>query len=200
MAVPAPTDGALIAASLTDPPRFAELFDRRFPEIHRYLHRRVGRDLADDFAAETFTQAFRSRGTYDERRTDALPWLYGIATNLLRHHYRAERRRLLAYSRVGIDIGDDTNSADVDARIDAAALAPRMARVLAALRPADRDVLLLHAWADLSYTEIAEALSLPVGTVRSRLSAARSQAREQFADIGQYQDDDDIGHYAEGRS
>src|SRR5574341_1801060 len=93
-------DTELIAASLLEPERFAELFDRHFPAIHRYLRRRVGPELADDLAAETFTQAFARRRHYQSEHPDARPWLYGIAGNLLRQHARAEQRRLHAYVRV----------------------------------------------------------------------------------------------------
>jgi hypothetical protein len=93
-------DSELIAASLVEPARFAELFDRHFPAIHRYLRRRVGAELADDLAAETFTQAFARRRHYRAEQPDAAPWLYGIAGNLVRQHARAEQRRLRAYARV----------------------------------------------------------------------------------------------------
>jgi RNA polymerase sigma-70 factor (ECF subfamily) len=94
-----PSDGAAIAASLSDPTRFGALFDRHFAEINRYLARRVGLVLADELAAETFVIAFRSRQRYDAGQADARPWLYGIAANLARRHWRTERRRLRAYAR-----------------------------------------------------------------------------------------------------
>jgi DNA-directed RNA polymerase specialized sigma24 family protein len=109
-----PTDDTeLIAASLAEPTRFAELFDRHFPAIHRYLRRRVGPELADDLAAETFTQAFGQRHRYRPKYPDAAAWLYGTAANLLRQHSRAEQRRLRAYARLTPDI----NGPDVDERV-----------------------------------------------------------------------------------
>ena len=172
-----PTDAQTIAASLEDEARFALIFDRHFAAIHRYLHRRAGRELADDLAAETFTQAFDHRSGFDATREDARPWLFGIAANLMRHHRRAERRRLLAYVRTGVD---PVSELDVDAvhdRVDAAALGPRVALALARLDARDREALLLLAWADLTYPQIAEALGIPVGTVRSRIHRARRRVR-----------------------
>src|SRR5919201_6732319 len=93
------TDAQAIGASLADPEVFTVLFDRHFTAVHRYVQRRVGTDLADEVAAETFTRAFDERRRYDTSRADAKPWLLGIAANLLRRHWRSERRRLDAYVR-----------------------------------------------------------------------------------------------------
>jgi hypothetical protein len=87
-------DVAVIEASRAEPDRFASLFDRHAPYIHRYLARRVGRQAADDLVAETFLVAFRKRTGYDPRFPDARPWLYGIATNLIAQHRRQEARQL----------------------------------------------------------------------------------------------------------
>jgi RNA polymerase sigma factor (sigma-70 family) len=170
-------DTELIAASLVEPARFAELFDRHFPAIHRYLRRRVGAELADDLAAETFTQAFARRRHYQAGQSDAVPWLYGIAGNLLRQHARTEERRLRAYARAvgepdSYDPGDDV----VD-RVYAIAAARRAAAALADLPADQREVLLLHAWGELDGAGIALALDLPPATVRSHLHRARLRLR-----------------------
>jgi len=178
------SDAAVIASSLTDASAFGEIFDRHFAEIHRYLGRRVGAALADEVAAETFVAAFRSRRRYDDRAVDARPWLFGIAANLVRRHWRTERRRLRAYARTGVDpICDETS--EVERRVDAVAAAPELAAALASLRSGEREVLLLFAWADLSYEEISAALGIPAGTVRSRLSRARAHVRELMWPSGQ---------------
>jgi RNA polymerase sigma factor (sigma-70 family) len=186
------TDAAAMARSCRLPSNFSAIFDRHFDAIYSYLRRRLGAQLAEDLAAQTFEEAFRLRARYDPTREDARPWLYGIATNLVRNHLRQERRRLMAYSR----FPTETASADeVDvavSRADARALAPDVARALESLTPADRDTLLLLAWAQLSYSEISEALDIPIGTVRSRLSRARMQVRELIGQSGQYLDEDDI--------
>jgi RNA polymerase sigma factor (sigma-70 family) len=178
------TDAAVIVSSLIDGARFGEIFDRHFAEINRYLSRRVGPSLADELAAETFVVAFRSRGRYDPLAHDARPWLFGIAANLARRHWRTERRRLRAYARTGVDpVCDD--AAEIDRRIDALAAGPQLAAALASLRGGEREVLLLFAWADLSYEQISTALGIPAGTVRSRLSRARAHVRELLSPSGQ---------------
>ena len=174
-------DSELIAGSRTAPAMFSEIFDRHHRELYRYLRHRVGAELAADLAAETFVTAFGRRGAYRAEGTDARPWLYGIAHNLLRNHQRHEQRRLAAYARHGAeplaDAGALAEFSMADARADGAAVSARLAQILARMRAGDRDVLLLFAWADMSYAEVAQALAIPVGTVRSRLNRARRQLR-----------------------
>ncbi len=174
-----PTDAELMRRSATDPELFATIFERHFATIYRYLYRRVGASLADDLASQTFTEAFARRARYDTQWPLALPWLYGIASNLLRRHHRTERRQLRAYARVGTDPIADDLSPLLD-RLDAQVSGPRLAEALARLNARDRDVLLLFAWADLSYREIAYALDIPIGTVRSRLNRSRRAMRERL--------------------
>jgi len=178
------SDAAVIATSLADASAFGQIFDRHFAEIHRYLGRWVGAALADEIAAETFVVAFRLRDRYDRRALDSRPWLFGIAANLIRRHWRTERRRLRAYARSGADpIWDE--SSEVERRVDAMAAAPQLAAALASLSAGEREVLLLFAWADLNYEEISAALGIPTGTVRSRLSRARTHVRELMWPSGQ---------------
>jgi RNA polymerase sigma-70 factor (ECF subfamily) len=136
--------------------------------------------LADDLAAQTFTEAFAQRARYDARWPDARPWLYGIATNLLRRHHRLERRQLRAFAREGVDPVVETDLDAILNRVDARSARARLAAALAALRPPDRDALLLYAWEDLSYQDIAHALGVPLGTVRSRIHRARRITRAQL--------------------
>jgi RNA polymerase sigma-70 factor (ECF subfamily) len=180
------TDAHIMAACDQDPERFRDLFDRHFPATLAFLQRRVGRGIAEDLAVETFALAYRRRGSYDPGEANARPWLFGIAVNLLRHHRRAERRKLLAYARSGVDPDGaaDAGYEAVEARMEAQAAGPAIALALANLRSDQRDVLLMYAWADLTYAEIADALGVPVGTVRSRLSRARTRFREQLSASG----------------
>jgi RNA polymerase sigma factor (sigma-70 family) len=175
------TDGELLERSVADPASFAGLFDRHHGELYRYLRRRAGPSLAADIAAETFLIAFARRDRYRPDGQSVRPWLYGIAHNLLRNHSRSERRQWLAYARHGEMPAVDQSAADAfgnaDSRADAAVAAARIGPAMAGLAPADRDVLLLFAWADMSYADIASALQIPVGTVRSRLNRARRQLR-----------------------
>jgi RNA polymerase sigma factor (sigma-70 family) len=175
----APSDAQVIACARTDAAAFATIFDRHHEAIHAYLRRRLDAAIAEELAAETFARALHGIARYDHDRPDALPWLYGIAANLARRHRRTEVRRLRAYARTGRDPLADEHG-DAPARLDAAAAGPRLAAALAALSPNDREALLLLAWAELTYDEIAAALGVPIGTVRSRLHRARRVLRDHL--------------------
>ncbi len=174
-----------LAASVEDPEKFDVVFVRHFPAIHRYLYRRVGADLANDLAAQTFEIAFRRRTSFDPDRAEVGAWLYGISANLLRNHRRTERRQLVAFAKTGVDPIAPDAFGPADARADATIAMRALARVLGDLRDDDRDALLLFAWASLSYEQIAIALDVPVGTVRSRIARARRQLRELVPGYGQ---------------
>jgi RNA polymerase sigma factor (sigma-70 family) len=137
-------------------------------------------------SSETFTIAFDTRARFDLTRADAGPWLLGIATNLLRHHRRSEVRRLRALASLPRESGVDDGASTIASRVDADAVRGPLFIALSDLQPGDRDALLLLAWADLSYNEIATALGIPVGTVRSRLHRARARIRERLGVTGQY--------------
>ncbi|WP_246607565.1 RNA polymerase sigma factor [Paractinoplanes toevensis] len=182
------TDQDLIRISVAQPETFGQIFDRHATTIHHYLARRVGRSLADDLTAETFLIAFRRRDNYDVSHQDCRPWLYGIAANLLRGHQRAEIRQYRALARTGVDpvyAADDR----VEARVDAADEVRALAGVLAKLAPGERDVLTLVSQAQLSYPEVAQALGIPVGTVRSRLHSARKRIRTALGHDGGLDDE-----------
>jgi RNA polymerase sigma factor (sigma-70 family) len=176
------SDASLIEASLADPGLFAAVFERHFVAIHRYLSRRVGVQLADDLAAETFATALRARHRYDPEWPDARPWLLGIATRLVQAHWRTEGRRLSAIARLEIESPLSVGDLGV-ARADAESTRPILARALLSLEPHQRDVILLAAWADLSFDEIGLALGIPSGTVRSRLHRARVTLRSRLFDL-----------------
>ena len=183
-----PPDADLVARSVDDPELFATLFDRHAGEVHRYLGRRVG-ELADDLLSETFLIAFRRRAEYRPERLDVRPWLIGIATNLVHGHARTERRRYKALARVAAEPpARDEDPAESADRWTAEAMRGPLAAALAALHVRDRDVLLLFAWGQLGYEEIAAALDVPVGTVRSRLNRARRQTRAAFAAASPFED------------
>ncbi len=177
---PTHSDAKAIGASLDAPSAFAPVFERHHAAIHRYLARRLGTDLADELAAEVFAVAFAKRRRYDRSFDDARPWLFGIATRLVRRHARRELRELRAYARTGVDPALPSHAERVDAETDSAAAGPALAAALAALPRAERDVLLLYAWGELGYPEIAAALSISPGTVKSRLHRARRRVRESL--------------------
>lgn len=175
-------DARLIKASLEEPERFAALYDRHAPAIHRYVARRLGLDAADDVTAETFLTAFRVRARYDADRAGVRPWLHGIAAKLISRHRRDEVKALKLLARTGQDPVADSWTEHADNRIAAQAATRPLADALARLSQGDRHTLLLFAWADFSYEEISQALDIPVGTVRSRLNRARRKLRAAMSE------------------
>jgi RNA polymerase sigma factor (sigma-70 family) len=175
------TDADLIAESLGDPKAFSAIFERHGTAIYRYLYRAVSQTAADDLTSEVFVTAFRARGRYDRCYSDARPWLFGIATNVVRHHFRSERRRMRLIDRLAH--GDRAHHIEDPA--ESAGQGDTVATALAQVDSRYREVLLLYAGAHLSYLEISDALSIPVGTVRSRLSRGRTQLRELLTAGGQ---------------
>jgi DNA-directed RNA polymerase specialized sigma24 family protein len=119
-----PDDAAVIARSARDVEEFGAIFDRHAVAIHSYIARRAGPELADDLTAETFLTALRRRAAYDSAQSDARPWLYGIATNLLHRHRRQEVRHYRALARTGVDPVADSH-ADMVATASPPAPSPR---------------------------------------------------------------------------
>ena len=171
------TDAELIVASLDDPGAFAGLYERHAGDIHRYAARRLGMTSADDITSATFVIALRGLARYDQRRPSARPWLYGIAANLIDKHWRQEERALRALARTGHDPVADSWEQGAADRMTAQAVNRELAAALVGLANGDRQVLLLIAWAELTYEEVADALAIPIGTVRSRLHRARRHVR-----------------------
>lgn len=171
------------AEGINGPGEFEAAFRLHFPSVYRFIARRVGQALAEDLAAETFATAYRRRAGFEPARGSLRPWLYGIAANLVRNHWRAEQHMLALDARLipETDVPDGTEAAD--RRVVAAMLAPRLATALGQLTSDQREVLLLYAWAELSPEEIAAALEIAPGTARSRLSRARAALREQLGDF-----------------
>ena len=173
------TDAEVIARSLESPAAFGALFDRHATTLFRYFVRRVGPADADSLLGELFRIAFEKRSTFDTGRAEARPWLYGIANNLLARHRQGEARRLDATARLmNTSITASDPAHDADARLDASRRWAAVAAAIAGLPQGERDALLLFAWEGMPYDEVAAALDVPVGTVRSRLNRARGRLRE----------------------
>ncbi|GAA3570743.1 hypothetical protein GCM10022419_059490 [Nonomuraea rosea] len=170
-------DAGIVAASLADPEAFGELFRRHAPRLHAYIKRRLGCTLADDLVAEAFATAFRQRGRFDGR-SEFAAWLWGIASNLIAKHHRQETRMYRAFARTGVDPAEDGLAELVSERMAAAAYGPRLAKALASLSAQDRGAVLLLAWGELSYAEIAAILELPLGTVKAKIHRARTKLRK----------------------
>ncbi len=170
------TDGEAIATSLSEPRAFGVIFERHFGTILRYLRRRLDDRRAEEAAAQTFFVAFDERRRFERERADARPWLLGIATNIARRHRRVEVRELRAIAALGAEASTAEDGAE--ARLDAERLRAPLARCLAELPAEESDVLYLLVWAELDQPEIAAALDIPLGTVKSRLSRTRGRLRE----------------------
>jgi len=166
------------ASAVGDGRAFSDLYDRHAQAVYNYLFRRLANwSEAEDLTAVVFLEAFRRRGDAVVVEGKLLPWLYGIATNVLRNRRRAmsRHRRLVAQLEVQ---SRDAAAPDAPARAEAAA---RMRTILVRVQRlprAQQDVVALCIWSGLTYDEAALALGVPVGTVRSRLSRARAALTE----------------------
>ncbi|MEA2554829.1 MAG: hypothetical protein QOI60_160 [Actinomycetota bacterium] len=171
-------DGELIQRSLDEPSAFETIFERHFQAVLTFSCRRVGAAAGEDVASQTFVLAFERRARFDPVFRSARPWLFGIATNLARHHVRDERTHLAALIRIPIESPADP--VDDPAKLDAERLRPIIAEALLTLSDPDRETFLLVALGELSYEETATALGIPIGTVRSRVNRARTRLRERL--------------------
>lgn len=160
---------------------FDDVVESLLPQLYRYFLRRVGPGLADDLVIETFSTVAQRLESYDEKRAPLRAWVYGIASNVLRSHWRHEQRlleldaRLRAEPAVGNAMSSDPGELGDE-------LSPVVARLLASLGPEDRNVFLLYAWEDLGPGEIGVALGLADGTVRSKLSRIRARFRRELGE------------------
>ncbi len=184
-------DASLIRLSLSDPERFTGVVERHAEALHRYFSKRSPHSALDDLVSETFLTAFRSRQNYDTSYLDARPWLFGIATNVLRHHRRSEGRRIARIGRWHSPESEQDRTEEVESGMVADTEASKIQSALEQVDERYRDVLMLVAGPGLTYEEVARALGIPVGTVRSRMSRGRTQLRELLGLDGQYQDEDE---------
>ncbi len=155
---------------------FGVLFDRHGEAIRAFCARRSGSaDAADDLVSIVFLEAWRRQGEVDLVDGNALPWLYGIARRTMQHRWRTALRHRRALARLPPAPATPDHADEVAARLDDERHLARLRAALRRLRPSDRDVLVLCVWQGLTYAEAAVALGVPVGTIRSRLSRARSR-------------------------
>jgi RNA polymerase sigma-70 factor, ECF subfamily len=185
------TDAEVITQSLHDPEFFSVIVERHATSVLRYVKSRVDGSTSEDLLADVFAAAFQARERYDTRYDTSLPWLLGIATNVIRHHQRSEVRRASMVRRVTLLHRRTKESSE---EVDAVAMVAEqhdemqcMRRALAALNESHREVLVLSAGLGLSYEDVARTLGIRIGTVRSRLSRARGRLRELLEADGQYQ-------------
>ena len=179
------TDIELLRRVATDGDAFRPLVDRHLRPLYRYVARRLGPTEAEDIVSEVFTAAFRLRDRFDPTLGEVRPWLFGIATRLMRQHERREVRMLRAYARSGVDPA--VPGPDESAHLGSDG--PALARALAGMRREHREVLLMQSLGELSIDEIAAALGVPVGTVKSWLHRARAHAARSLRESGWSGDD-----------
>jgi RNA polymerase sigma factor (sigma-70 family) len=186
------SDAEIIEASFENPELFAVVFERHYRDIYRFVTAAVGHTDGPDLAGEVFLRAFATRQRYRPSYPSARPWLWGIAANLIRDYFRSRARRERAFRRVPPppDFEPDPSEDSVQ-RLAAEAERPKLVLAMKLVRREDAEVLLLFALAGLSYAEIAEALGIAEGTVRSRLSRTRSKLRNLIPAIGESIDDDE---------
>jgi RNA polymerase sigma factor (sigma-70 family) len=172
---------------------FGDLFDAYARSVYNHAYRLTGEwATAEDVVSLTFLDAWRLRERLDEEGGSLRPWLLGIATNVTRNTRRAARRHAAAVARLPRDEAVRDFADEVAGRLDDAAQLAVVRTALAKLRRAEREVLALCVWSGLDYRAAAEALGVPVGTVRSRLSRARtklSKHMELSQTVGQMRDD-----------
>ena len=173
------TDAALWQrAAEGDTQAFGTIFERHARTVYNYCFRRTGNwSQAEELTAIVFLEAWRRRGQVVLERDEAIPWLLGVATNVLRNLRRSQRRHRAALERLPREHSADF-AVDVDERLDDERQMRATLRALRNLPRADQEVLALCVWEELTYEQAAFALGIPVGTVRSRLSRGRDQLRQ----------------------
>ncbi|MFJ2262498.1 RNA polymerase sigma factor [Streptomyces sp. NPDC087844] len=155
---------------------FGELFDAYARSVYNHAFRLTGNwTQAQDVVSLTFLDAWRLREKVNEEGGSLRPWLLGIATNVTRNTRRAARRHAAAVARLPRGEIERDFADEIAGRLDDSAQLALVRTALSELRRADREVLALCVWAGLDYAAAAEALRVPVGTVRSRLSRARTK-------------------------
>ncbi|MEV4775142.1 RNA polymerase sigma factor [Microbacterium sp. LWH12-1.2] len=194
------TDSEIIQTSLKQPAAFAELFDRHARAVNAFAAYRIGQHAAEDVLSETFLIAFRRRADFDTSVESATPWLFGIASRLIRKHRATEAKQWRSFA-AAITGEEHTSEGGVDdamTKLDAAREVQSLKTRIAALAPRDRETLLLYAWQGMTYEEIATTLGVPVGTVRSRLNRVRRRldpGRVKRAEVSEIkQKGESVGH------
>ncbi|ULR52666.1 RNA polymerase sigma factor [Streptomyces deccanensis] len=161
---------------------FGEVFDAYARSVYNHAYRLTGDwSTAEDVVSLTFLEAWRLRGRLDAEGGSPRPWLLGIATNVTRNTRRAGRRHAAAVARLPRPESVRDFADEVAGNLDDQAYLRAVRTALDRLRRPEREVLALCAWGGLDYAAAAEALGIPVGTVRSRLSRARTKLAAQLA-------------------
>lgn len=178
------TDQALWArARAGDAEAFGTLFQRHAIAVYRLCFWRTGDvALSEDLSAAVFLETWRHKARVVVVNGSILPWLFGVASNLVRSHRRAARRREAALRRLPpLPVQPDV-AEEVAGRVDAETTMRAVLAVVRQLPERDQEVLALCGWAGCTYEEAARSLGIPVGTVRSRLARARTRLGRLLAE------------------
>lgn len=154
--------------------RFTAVYEAAYGSIHAYAKRRVGPDVADEVTAETFLVAWRRVG---DLPAEPLPWLYGIARNVVARHGSAHGRRTATEAALRLERPRDESFPGESGD-------PELWEAWTRLRPADREVLALVAWEDLPVADAAQVLGCPARVFSVRLHRARRRLERMLADSG----------------
>jgi RNA polymerase sigma factor (sigma-70 family) len=167
---------------------FVALYERHLRVVYNYCFRRTGDwALAEDLSSAVFLETWRRRGEIHVADGSLVPWLLGVATNVIRNSRRTTRRYRSAVARLPSWHSDPDFADEIDERLDAESKMREILARVSRLPRKDQEVLALCAWMGLSYEDAARALDIPVGTVRSRLSRARTKLREPLGEVGHEQ-------------
>ena len=170
-----------------DPGALAALFDRHGDRIYNHCFRHLADWAeAEDATSSVFLEVWRHRRRVQLLDGSALPWLYGVATNVCRNASRSRRRYLRAVASVPASGTEPDPAERVTDRLGSQARMRAVLEQVRALPPREREVLALVIWAGLSYEQAAAALDVPLGTIRSRLSRARARLTQEMSDAGEH--------------
>jgi RNA polymerase sigma-70 factor, ECF subfamily len=170
------SDVELLAMAGSHPEAFGELFARHAQSVYTYCARRTGDlDRAEDLTSVVFLEAFRRRRKLKLSNTSALPWLLGVANNVVRNSDRSIRRYRSALGRIPDQAISVSAEDEAIERLGAQEALSRALDAISVLTRAEQDVVLLVLWSELSYADAATALGVPIGTIRSRLASARAK-------------------------
>lgn len=167
-----------------DAEAFGELFRRHRSAVYNFCFRRTASwDMAEDLTAQVFVETWQGRASRELVGNSLLPWLIGVASRVISHEWRSRTRRKTRELRA-VPSGDTPDPADeVAARVDDERRMAKVLQTLKLLPRVERDVLAVCVFAGLDYQAAAAALGIPVGTVRSRLSRARSHLKRLSAQV-----------------
>jgi RNA polymerase sigma factor (sigma-70 family) len=172
-------DSELLAMAGSEPEAFGELFKRHSRSVYAYCARRTGSlDQAEDLTSVVFMEAFRRRRKLHLSNASALPWLIGVANNVVRNADRSLRRYRSALDRIPVPANAMSSEKDAMERLGAQEALAGALEAISALTQGEQDVVLLVLWSEFTYADAATALGIPIGTIRSRLASARAKFKD----------------------